>query len=250
MSLTAASHNLSMSSSARLSSSSNVSIPWRSMNRLRRLFSMTSGLGSQITSPITTGCTGLIVARCRNPHCLTTLPTALPGSSIPGSATRLRRSSRRRRCWTTSACAASSSYSRREFASRTRRSRPTSCGSSASKQRAGDAEPFLDSGRVLDQKPVIVPRGAGDRQRDLRPGLETGGANGLVLRVAPAVPGALDGRLDELDPLGLLAPRSRQAQHLPLAVLADECEQRLAARPACVASGAGVFRVGRHESLL
>src|ERR1700675_3832301 len=57
MSLIAASQNHSISSSARLSSSAKVSMPCWSMNRFSRLFEITSGLGSHITSPITTGCT-------------------------------------------------------------------------------------------------------------------------------------------------------------------------------------------------
>src|SRR5579864_820557 len=60
MSRMAASQNHSMSPSARFNSSANVSIPCRSMKRLRRLRSTTSGLGRQMTSPITTGCTGCL----------------------------------------------------------------------------------------------------------------------------------------------------------------------------------------------
>src|SRR5258707_9366536 len=56
MSLIAASQNHSMSASARLSSSANVAMSWRSMNRFSRLFATTSSLGFQITSPMTTGC--------------------------------------------------------------------------------------------------------------------------------------------------------------------------------------------------
>jgi len=56
MSLIAASQNHSMSSSARFKSSLKVSMPCWSMKRLSRLRAMTSSLGSQITSPITTGC--------------------------------------------------------------------------------------------------------------------------------------------------------------------------------------------------
>src|SRR6266446_6179742 len=56
MSLIAASQNHSMSASARFSSSANVAMSWRSMNRFSRLFATTSSLGFQITSPMTTGC--------------------------------------------------------------------------------------------------------------------------------------------------------------------------------------------------
>src|SRR4030088_694095 len=62
MSLIAASQNQAMSPSARFRSSSKVSMPCLSMKRLSRLFSITSGLGSQITSPMTTGCTRPIVS--------------------------------------------------------------------------------------------------------------------------------------------------------------------------------------------
>src|SRR5258706_13787027 len=56
ISLIAASQNHSMSASARFSSSANVAMSWRSMNRFSRLFATTSSLGFQITSPMTTGC--------------------------------------------------------------------------------------------------------------------------------------------------------------------------------------------------
>src|SRR5260370_23329799 len=56
MSLIAASQNRSMSASARCSSSANVAMSWRSMNRFSRLLATTSSLGFQITSPMTTGC--------------------------------------------------------------------------------------------------------------------------------------------------------------------------------------------------
>src|SRR5215467_2269890 len=59
MSLMAASQNHSMSSFARSSSLLKVAISWRSMNRFSRLLAMTSALGSQITSPMTTGCIDL-----------------------------------------------------------------------------------------------------------------------------------------------------------------------------------------------
>src|SRR6185437_5902963 len=56
MSSIAASQNHSRSPSARARSSLKVAMPCRSMNFLSLLFAITSGLGSQITSPITTGC--------------------------------------------------------------------------------------------------------------------------------------------------------------------------------------------------
>ncbi len=56
MSLIAASQNHSRSASARRSSSAYEAMSCRTMNCFRRLRAITSSLGSQITSPMTTGC--------------------------------------------------------------------------------------------------------------------------------------------------------------------------------------------------
>src|SRR5881296_579265 len=127
------------------------------------------------------------------------------------------RSSRRRPCSTTSAFGASYASSPRAYAPRARRSGPTSCEASSSK-------PLSDSLGVLEQHPVVVPRSLRDGERDVGPDADTGRAHRLLLRVAPPVPRALDGRVDELHPVHVLTGESRwwQRQHLPLSVLAHQ----------------------------
>jgi hypothetical protein len=57
----------------------------------------------------------------------------------------------------------------------------------------------------------------------------------VLLGVAPAVPGALDGGIDELEPVGVVCVgrRRREGQQLPFAVVPDLGDDRLP-RPAGV----------------
>src|SRR5437879_2025305 len=252
MSLIAASQNHSMSSSARFNSSSKVSMPCRSMNLLSRLRSTTSRLGSHITSPITTGCMRLIVATRPWASYRTTSRTAWRGSSIRTTTRPQPRSSRRQPCSTTSVSGDSCCSSRLECAMQMDRSAPRSSERFSSRPHARGAEPFLDSLGVLQQEPVVVPRGARDGQRQVWPGAQAHGPCRLVLRVAPAVPSAFDRRLDQLHPRRLVTARHRRGkgEHLPPAVFANDREYRLAARPVGVTNRAWILRVGRHQPLL
>jgi hypothetical protein len=78
------------------------------------------------------------------------------------------------------------------------------------------------------------------------------GPHRMLLRVTPAIPCALDGALDQLQPfvIARTVRRRRQGQQLPQPVLTDDRDNRLAARPPSMAIGAWVVRVGGHQSLL
>ena len=96
------------------------------------------------------------------------------------------------------------------------------------------------------------PGDGGHRNRQMRVHPHPHRPQCLLLRVAPAVPGSLDGLVDELDPVGVLAIAGgwRKGQHLPPPVLADDREHRLTARPSKVAKGSRVARVRGHQPLL
>src|SRR5205807_1808595 len=80
---------------------------------------------------------------------------------------------------------------------------------------------------------------------------ERGRASRMVLGVGRAGPGSLDGRVDEVDPVGVLAIAGRRkGQHLPLLVVADDREHRLTAWPSSMAKGSWVARVRSHQPLL
>lgn len=119
-------------------------------------------------------------------------------------------------------------------------------------QHVQSGEAPADPLRVLQQQPVVVPGGARDRQRNLRPDVQTRRADRLVLGVAPPVPGALDRRIDERQPFRLVSAGGGRgkAQQLPLAVLAHDRDEGLAARPAGVPRRPWIFRIGGHEPLL
>jgi len=78
------------------------------------------------------------------------------------------------------------------------------------------------------------------------------GPHGVLLRVAPTIPRALDRVIDQVEPLhvrGAVRWR-REREHLPHPVIADQGHDRLAARPAVMSIGPRVIRVGGHQSLL
>ena len=74
----------------------------------------------------------------------------------------------------------------------------------------------------------------------------------MLLRITPTVPRSLDGRINQLEPLGLsrIARWRRQREQLPSPFVADHRHYWLTSRPAHVAIRARVLRIGGHEPLL
>src|SRR5258708_30667843 len=74
----------------------------------------------------------------------------------------------------------------------------------------------------------------------------------VLLRIAPAVPCALDWAIHELHPffIHLAAGRRWQREQLPEAALANQRDDRLPAGPPRVPVPPRMLGVGRHQSLL
>jgi hypothetical protein len=74
----------------------------------------------------------------------------------------------------------------------------------------------------------------------------------MLLRVAPPIPCPLHGRLHQLEPFVFSSGvwRSRQGEHLPAPVIANDRHDRLATGPADVTIRPREVWVGGHQALL
>jgi hypothetical protein len=74
----------------------------------------------------------------------------------------------------------------------------------------------------------------------------------MLLRVTPAIPCPLHSRVDQLEPFLFSSGvwRSRQGEHLPAPVIANDRHDRLATGPPDVTIGSRDIWVGGHQALL
>jgi hypothetical protein len=79
----------------------------------------------------------------------------------------------------------------------------------------------------------------------------------MLLRVAPPIPRSLDSAIDEVEPIREVDSRlfnanrlRRKGEHLPDAVIADDCDKWLACGPPGVSIGTWEVGVGGHQPLL
>src|SRR5437899_1157011 len=139
--------------------------------------------------------------------------TLLRCSSHP-IARRRPASSRPRASSTTTGCASSSSSSLSASVNPPHRSRMRSSRTSSVLRYTDPASDLL---RLDIKLPIVGPRRAGDGEGDpwLVPLLR--GTHGVLLGVAPAIPGAFHRAFDQLEPVFVLASawRRRQGQQLP-----------------------------------
>jgi hypothetical protein len=81
--------------------------------------------------------------------------------------------------------------------------------------------------------------------------------HGMLLRIAPPIPGSLDSAIDEVEPIRKIDSRlfsgtrlSRKGEHFPHAVIADDCDKWLACGPSGVSIWTWEVGVGGHQPLL